>query len=89
MPIITAPKNPESTFRQTVKKLKPRTIRKFEVLTDGNPDGYVPATTEITDENDRDDISDLVRAGNEAGQTRRDLKPLFDGGDNGVDVTRT
>lgn len=48
----------------------------------------MPATAEITDKYDRDDIAYFVGARYEAGETRGNFEPLFDGRDDGVYVTR-
>lgn len=56
-------------------------------LTNSNPNGNVPSTTQITDENDCYDVANFIRAGYEARQARRDLKPLLYGRYYGINVT--
>lgn len=58
------------------------------ILTNTNPDGDVPSTSQITHKDDCNNVSDLVRGCDETGKAGRDLKPLLNCCYHRVDISR-
>lgn len=57
--------------------------------TDRYPNGYMSPATKIADENDGNDVSDLVGAGNDARKAGWDFEPFLYGRDHRIYVTWT
>lgn len=76
IPIITAPRTMEMVTIYFLFIISTN-IQNKKCLTDSYPNRYMPPAAEVRDEDHGDNIANLVTAGNEPRETRRDFKPFL------------